>query len=88
MPTRNELLADHFPKAAGIAAVYADATGAIGATDTADMFCPWDRIVLCCARGNHAKVATLAAARVPAKAGQAGALAAVREAAAEKWGSD
>jgi hypothetical protein len=40
-------------------------------------------VLLCCARGNHAKVATLAAARVPAKAGQAGALAAVHEAAAE-----
>jgi hypothetical protein len=83
MPTRDELLADHFMKAAGIAAVYVDAGGAIGAADTAGMSCPAGRIMLCCARGNHAKVAGLAVARMRANAGQAAALAAVREAAAE-----
>jgi hypothetical protein len=82
MPTRNELLADHFLKAAGIAAVYVDARGAIGAVDNVGLFAR-DDVVLCCARGNHAKVATLAASRIPAKAGQAAALAAVRDAAAE-----
>ena len=83
MPTRNELLTDQFLKAAGIATVYVDAAGAIGASDAAGMFCPRDRIVLCCARGNHAKVAGLAVARMRANAGEAAALAAVREAAVE-----
>jgi hypothetical protein len=40
MPTRNELLAAHFIKVAGIAAVYADATGAIGAVDFVGIVAP------------------------------------------------
>ena len=83
MPTRAERLADHFIRSAEIAAVYVDAAGAIGATDAATMFSPSDRIVLCCARGNHAKVATLVAARMPAGSGRAAAVAALRAAAAE-----
>src|SRR5665647_3572545 len=83
MSTRNELLADHFMQAAGTAAVYVTDAGAIGGADTAGLFCPRGRVVLCCARGNHAKVATLAGDRVSAKAGQADALAAVHAAAAE-----
>src|SRR5260370_35121456 len=82
MPTRADRLADHFIRSAEIAAVYVDAAGAIGAADTATMFGPADRVVLCCARGNHAKVAALAAAKAPAKAGRAVALTAVRAAAA------
>jgi hypothetical protein len=44
---------------------------------------PNGRVMFCCARGNHAKAATLAAVRMRAGSGQAGALAAVCEAAAE-----
>ncbi len=83
MPTPNELLAEHFLRAAGVATVYVDAAGAIGAVDVVGIGAPAGWVLLCCARGNHAKVATLAAARVPGKHGQAAALAAVREAAAE-----
>jgi hypothetical protein len=54
MPTSNELLADHYLRAAGIAAVYADARGAIGAVDVVGMFSPRGRIVLCCMRGSAA----------------------------------
>jgi hypothetical protein len=50
MPTRNEILADHFMKVTGIAAVYADDAGAIGTADHVGIFCPDDRIVLCSAR--------------------------------------
>jgi len=82
MPTRAELLADHFIKCAGIAAVYVDAGGAIGALDDVGAFAPGD-VVFCCARGIHAKVAAAAAARAPTGGAQAAALAAVRAAAAE-----
>jgi hypothetical protein len=83
MPTRNELLADHFLKAAGIAAVYADDAGAIGAVDIVGIDAPPGRIFLCCAPGKHIGIATKTAARVVVGMGQADALAAVREAAAE-----
>ncbi|MBR1156279.1 hypothetical protein [Bradyrhizobium sp. JYMT SZCCT0428] len=83
MPTRAERLADHFIRCAGIAAVHVDAAGAIGAVDTATMFDPGGRVVLCCARGNHIKVATLAAARAALGSGHAAARAAVHAAAAE-----
>jgi hypothetical protein len=83
MPTRQERLADHFIRAAGIAAVHVDATGAIGADDGAGMFGPADRTVYCCAAGNQAKVAALAAARTAPGSGYAAALAAVHAAAAE-----
>ena len=84
MPTRAELLADHFISCAGIAAVSVDAVGAICIVDVVSIFSAPGDSLLCCGRGNHAKVATLAAARgVAVKAGQTGALAAVRAAAAE-----
>jgi hypothetical protein len=83
MPTRAERLADHFIRSAGIAAVHVDADGTIAGADSAGMFGPADRVVLCCAAGNQYRIAMHAAARVPAKAGHAAALAAVREAAAE-----
>jgi hypothetical protein len=83
MPTRNELLADHFLKSAGVAAVYVDTAGAIGAVDAVGITAPLDCSLLCCGRGNHAKAATLAAVRMREGSGQADALAAVREAAAE-----
>jgi hypothetical protein len=89
MPTRAERLADHFIRCAGVAAVYVDTRGAIGALDSVGLvgkaiggavFC--EDVILCCAPGNHAKVAA-AAARIAGKAGRAAALAAVRAAAAE-----
>jgi hypothetical protein len=49
MSTRAKLLADHFIKCAGIAAVYVDVGGAISADDNVGAFAPGD-VVLCCAR--------------------------------------
>jgi hypothetical protein len=84
MPARDENLADHFIRSAGIAGVYVDADGAIGAVDHVSMFGhPDGRVMFCCARGNHAKVAALAGARIGAGRGQPAGMAAVREAAAE-----
>jgi hypothetical protein len=57
--------------------------GAIGAVDAVGITAPLDCSLLCCGRGNHAKAATLAAVRMRAGSGQVGALAAVREAAAD-----
>jgi hypothetical protein len=73
----------YFLKSAGVVAVYVDTAGAIGAVDAVGITAPLDCSLLCCGRGNHAKAATLAAARMRVGTGQAGALAAVREAAAE-----
>jgi len=74
MLTRNELLADHFMKVTGIAAVYADAVG---------IAAPRDRSLLCCAAGRQHAIIAKAAARVSAGTGQAAALAGLRSAAAE-----
>ena len=73
MPARKEVLA-HFMRCAGIVAVYVDAASAIGAADGAGIVCPPGRVMFCCARGSHAKVATLAAARTRAGSGRATAL--------------
>jgi hypothetical protein len=84
MPTHNELLADHFLKAAGVATVSVDAAGAIGSVNSAGIACPPGCVMLFCAHGSNAKVATLAAARtIPAKAGQAAVLAVLRSTAAD-----
>jgi hypothetical protein len=83
MLTRNELLADHFMKVTGIAAVYADAAGANGAVDAVGIAAPRDRSLLCCAAGRQHAIIAKAAARVSAGAGQAAALAGLRSAAAE-----
>jgi hypothetical protein len=82
MPTRAERLADHFIRSAGIAAVCVDPDGGIGALFEIGLFAP-PGTVFCCADGNQYRIAMHAAARVPAKAGHAAALAAVRDAAAE-----
>lgn len=82
MPTRAELLADHFIRSAGIAAVYVDPDGKIGAVDNVGLFAPGD-VALCCAAGDHSKVAALAAGRIGAGHTRADALAAVYAAAAE-----
>ena len=83
MPTRNELLADHFLKAAGVAAVYVDDAGAIGTVDVVGINAPSGWLLLCCARGKQTGIATKAAARVAAGADQAAALAALRSVAAD-----
>jgi hypothetical protein len=83
MPTRNELLADHFLKAAGIAAVYVDASGAIGAVDVVGIDAPSGWLLLCCARGRQTGIAAKAAARVADRTDQAAALAALRSVAAD-----
>src|SRR2546430_17656715 len=61
MPTRNELLADHFLKAAGIAAVYVDDAGAIGTVDVVGIDAPSGWVLLCCAPGKQIGIATKAA---------------------------
>ena len=83
MPTRNELLADHFLRAAGIAAVYVDDAGTIGAVDVVGIDAPAGWVVLCCAAGKQIGIATKAAARVAARTDQAAALAALRSVAAD-----
>jgi hypothetical protein len=52
-PTRNELLAEYYLRAAGVAAVWIDATGHVGAQDVASIENDPDRIVYCCERGSH-----------------------------------
>jgi hypothetical protein len=53
-PTRNELLAEYYLRAAGVAAaVWIDATGHVGAQDVASIENEPDRIVYCCERGHH-----------------------------------
>lgn len=83
MPTRNELLADHFLKTAGIAAVYVDASGAIGAVDVVGIDAPSGSVLLCCAAGKQIRIAAKAATRVAAGTGQAAALAVLRSVAAD-----
>lgn len=81
MPTRAERLADHFIRSAGVAAVYVDDDGAIGVVDPVTVE-QGVRVLFCCPRGDHLKVAEMAFGVVPAIPGPAGALAAVRTAAA------
>jgi hypothetical protein len=52
-PTRNEILAEYFLHAAGVAAVWIDAAGHVGAQDVASIDVDPDRIVYCCSRGDH-----------------------------------
>lgn len=54
--TRAERLADHFIQSV-VAAVYVDAGGAIGIADCVGAEFPKNRALLCCAPGNHLKVA-------------------------------
>ena len=83
MPTRNELLADHFLKAAGIAAVYVDDAAAIGTVDVVGIDAPSGWVLLCCAPGKQIGIATKGAARVAIGTGQAAALAVLRSVAAD-----
>lgn len=52
-PMRNELLAEYCLRAAGVAAVWIDATGHVGAQEVASIEDEPDRIVYCCERGAH-----------------------------------
>src|SRR5258708_38914288 len=52
-PTRNELLAEYYLRAAGVAAVWIDASGHVGAQDVASIENEPDRTVYCCERGPH-----------------------------------
>lgn len=52
-PTRNELLAEYYLRAAGVAAVWIDAAGHVGAQDVAGIEVDPDRTVYCCERGVH-----------------------------------
>jgi hypothetical protein len=52
-PTRNELLAEYYLRAAGVAAVWIDAEGHVGAQDEASIDNAPGRIVYCCERGCH-----------------------------------
>jgi len=83
MPTRNELLADHFLKAAGIAAVYVDDAGAIGTVEVVGIDATVGWALLCCARGKQVGIAAKAAAHLVAGMDQAGALAALRSVATD-----
>jgi hypothetical protein len=53
MPTRNKLLAENYLRAAGVAAVWIDADGHVGAQDVASIENEPGRIVYCCERGVH-----------------------------------
>jgi hypothetical protein len=51
-PTRNELLAEYYLRAACIAAVWVDATGYVGAEDVPSIEIDPDRTVYCCERSD------------------------------------
>jgi hypothetical protein len=53
MLTRTELLADHFLKAAGIAAVYVDEAGAIGTVSVVGIDAAPGRVLLCALPGSR-----------------------------------
>jgi hypothetical protein len=83
MPTVAERLADHFIKAAGIAGVYADARGALGAVDVVGIERDRGWALFCCTAGRQRLNAEKAAARLQAGAAQATAVVAIRAVAAE-----
>jgi len=51
--TRNEDLADYYLRVAGVAAIWIDDEGHIGAADVASVKDDPGRIVYCCLRGDH-----------------------------------
>lgn len=51
--TRNHDLADYYLRAAGVAAIWIDGDGHIGASDVATVDDQPGRIVYCCLRGDH-----------------------------------
>jgi hypothetical protein len=50
---RNELLAEYYLRAAGVAAIWIDPDGAIGAQDVVSIEDEPGRIAFCCSRGAH-----------------------------------
>ena len=83
MPSRPEMLIDHFLKAAGIAAVSVDGTGAIGAVDVVGINAPPGCVLMCCTPGKQNGIVRNAAGRMAAGKGSAGAPASLRAAAAD-----
>lgn len=51
--TRNEQLAEYYLRAAGVAAVWIDPDGCIGAQENATFSLPDGRLAFCCPRGAH-----------------------------------
>jgi hypothetical protein len=60
MPSRNELLAEHYLKVAGIAAVHVDIHGAIGTEQLVRIEIPPGRTSFCCNAGDEVRLARLA----------------------------
>jgi hypothetical protein len=60
MPNRNELVADHCLKVAGVAAAYIVSTARLGAQDIVGIEIPPGRISFCCNAGDKAILARLA----------------------------
>jgi hypothetical protein len=60
MPSRNELLAEHYLKAAGIAAIHVDVDGAISIEELVGMEIPPGRISYFCNAGDEVHLARLA----------------------------
>jgi hypothetical protein len=52
-PTRKGLLAEYHLRAPGVAAVWIDVSGHVGAQEVASIENEPDRIVYCCERGHH-----------------------------------
>jgi hypothetical protein len=52
-PTRNDILAEYYLKAAGVAAIWIDPDGHVGAQDVARLHLDPGRVAYCCARGAH-----------------------------------
>jgi hypothetical protein len=50
---QDDLLAEYYLRAAGVAAVWIDADGDMGAQDTATVMMPTGRIAYCCVHGTH-----------------------------------
>jgi len=66
MPTQTACLADHFIRSSGIAAVYVDACGAIGAVEVG-IEAPRRCILLCGAAGRQDATIVKAAGPVPSR---------------------
>src|SRR6267378_30980 len=60
MPSRNELLAEHYLKVAAIAAVHVDIHGAIGTEQLVRIEIPPGRTSFCCNAGDEVRLARLA----------------------------
>jgi hypothetical protein len=62
MPSRNELLADHYLKAADIGAICIDVDGSVTMYETVGVKIPTGMVILCCRSGDISQLAALARA--------------------------